>query len=154
MMTASDSISSPNSSMRRANSSYAGHTSTVSPRTRKVPRVKAMSLRWYWMSTRRKRKSVAVHRLALDEVDHHALVVAGRAEAVDARHARDDDDVLPADEGAGGGEAEAVDVLVDEGVFFDVDVALRDVGFGLIVVVVADEVMDGVLAGRSPLNSL
>ena len=30
------------------------------------------------------------------------------------------------------------------GVFFDVDVALRDVGFGLVVVVVADEIMDGV----------
>ena len=47
-------------------------------------------------------------------------------------------------------EAQAVDVLVDRGVFLDVDVALRDVRFGLVVVVVADEVADGVVAGRSP----
>src|SRR5262249_11079750 len=57
---------------------------------------------------------VAVEDLALDDADHHGLVVAGRAQAVDARDAGDDDDVLAADEGAGGGEAKAVDVLVDE----------------------------------------
>ena len=83
--------------------------------------------------------------LALDEVDHHALVVARRTQAVDARHAGDDDDILAADQRAGGGQAQAVDVLVDEGVFFDVDVALRDVRFGLIVVVIADEIVDGVV---------
>ena len=49
------------------------------------------------------------------------------------------------DQGAGGGQTQAVDVLVDGGVFFDVDVALRNVRFGLIVVVVADEVVDGVV---------
>ena len=32
-----------------------------------------------------------------------------------------------------------------EGVFFDVDVALRDVRFGLVVVVIADEIVDGVV---------
>ena len=77
-------------------------------------------------------------------MDHHALVVAGRAEAVDARDAGDDDDVLAADQGAGRGQAQAVEVLVDERVLLDVDVALRDVGLGLVVVVVADEVVDGV----------
>ena len=88
---------------------------------------------------------VAVDGFSLGEVDHHPLVVGGRAEAVDARDGRDDDDVLAADERRRGREAEAVDVLVDARIFFDVDVALRDVGFGLVVVVVADEVTDGVL---------
>ncbi len=50
-----------------------------------------------------------------------------------------------ADQGAGGGQPQAVDLLVDRGVFLDVDVALRNVGFGLVVVVVADEIMDGVV---------
>ena len=54
-------------------------------------------------------------------------------------------DVLAADQGAGGGEAQAVDVLVDRGVLLDVDVPLRDVRLGLVVVVVADEVADGVV---------
>src|SRR5262249_41900879 len=80
----------------------------------------------------------------------HALVVAGRTEAVDAGDAGDDEDVLAADQGAGGGQSETVEVLVDLGVLFDVDVALRDVGFGLVVVVVADEVMDGVARKEGP----
>ena len=109
-----------------------------------MPRVKATSLRSYWMSTRRSSRSSRSTVSPLTQADHHALVIAGRTQAVDARHAGDDDDVLAADQGAGGGQAQAVDVLVDEGVFFDVDVALRDVGFGLVVVVVADEVVDGV----------
>src|SRR5262249_11060266 len=51
---------------------------------------------------------VAVDGLTLDDADHHGLVIAGRTEAVDARDAGDNDDVLAADESAGRGEAEAV----------------------------------------------
>ena len=87
---------------------------------------------------------VAVDGLTLGQENHHALVIGGRTEAVDARHAGDDDDVLAADEGGGGGETQPVDGLVDLRVFFDVNVALRDVGFGLVIVVIADEIMDGV----------
>ncbi len=47
----SRSISSPNISIRTASSSYCGMISMVSPRTRNVPRVKAMSLRVYCMPT-------------------------------------------------------------------------------------------------------
>ena len=43
------------------------------------------------------------------------------------------------------GQAEPLDLLVDRGVLLDVDVALGDVGFGLVVVVIADEVADGVV---------
>ncbi len=39
------------------------------------------------------------------------------------------------------------------GVFLDVDVALRDIGFGLVVVVIADEVADGVV-GEEALELL
>ena len=52
--TARESISSPNISIRMASSSYTGMISMVSPRTRKVPRVKAMSLRTYCMATKRR----------------------------------------------------------------------------------------------------
>ena len=45
----------------------------------------------------------------------------------------------------GGRQPQAVDLLVDRGVLLDVDVALRDVGLGLVVVVVADEIVDGVV---------
>ena len=55
------------------------------------------------------------------------------------------------EEGARGGEAELVELLVDGGFFFDVEVAGGDVGFGLVVVVVGDEVLDGV-AGEEVLE--
>ena len=45
---------------------------------------------------------------------------------------------------ARGGEAELVELVVDGGFFFDVEVAGGNVGFGLVVVVVGDEVLDGV----------
>lgn len=88
---------------------------------------------------------VAIDPLADAERNHHFKVVFRRAEAVDAGDAGDDDDIAAADERARGEEAEAVDLLVDGGVFFDVDVALGDVGLRLVVVVVADEVGDGVV---------
>ena len=50
----SASISSPNISIRTASSSYTGKISIVSPRTRKVPRVKDMSFRVYCTSTKRR----------------------------------------------------------------------------------------------------
>ena len=41
--------------------------------------------------------------------------------------------------------AHAVNLLVDGGVFFDIGVAARDIGFGLVIVVIADEILDRVL---------
>ena len=39
----------------------------------------------------------------------------------------------------------SVDLVVDDGVLFDEGIRDRDVGFGLVVVVVGDEVFDGVV---------
>ena len=88
---------------------------------------------------------VAIDRLPDVQADHHRPIVLGRAQAVDARDAGHDDHVAAADQRAGGGQPQPVDLLVDRGVFLDVDVALRDVGLGLVVVVIADEVVDGVV---------
>jgi hypothetical protein len=52
-----DSISSPKNSTRTACSSYIGMISTVSPRTRNVPRWKSTSLRAYCMCTNRRSSS-------------------------------------------------------------------------------------------------
>jgi hypothetical protein len=53
--------------------------------------------------------------------------------------------VAPGNEITGGGKAKAVDLFVDGGIFFDVDVSLRNVRFGLIVIVIGDEIGDGVI---------
>ncbi len=86
------------------------------------------------------------------EHDNAGLVVFRRAESEDARYAGDDDRVAAGDEAAGGAEAKPVEIVVARGVFFDVNVPLRDVGLGLIVVVVADEIFDGV-PGNNSRNS-
>ena len=88
---------------------------------------------------------VAVGLAAPPQADHHRAIILGRAQAVNAGDAGHDDHVAATDQGAGRRQPQAVDLLVDRGVFFDVDVALRDVRLGLIVIVVADEIMDRVL---------
>jgi len=49
--------------------------------------------------------------------------------------------------------AQAVDLVVDRAVLLDVEILRRDVGLGLVVVVVGDEVVDLVL-GKNSRNSL
>ena len=84
-------------------------------------------------------------RLAGLHGEGHGRVGLDRADAVDARHGGDDDHVVALQQRAGGGVAHAVDLLVDRQFLLDVGVGARHVGFGLVVVVVGDEVLDRVV---------
>ena len=75
----------------------------------------------------------------------HAAVGLGRAEPVDRRDAGHHQHVAPREQRVGGGVPQLVDLLVDRGVLLDVGVGGRDVGLGLVVVVVGDEVLHGVV---------
>ena len=75
----------------------------------------------------------------------HGRVGLDRADAVDARHGGDDDDVVALQQRARGGVAHAVDLLVHRRFLLDVGVGARHVGFGLVVVVVGDEVLHRVV---------
>ena len=44
---------------------------------------------------------------------------------------------------------QSIDFVVDQYLLLDVSIARRDVGFGLVVIVVADEVLDGVVREKS-----
>ena len=87
---------------------------------------------------------VAPALLAAPHGDHQLAVLGRVAQAVDGAHRGDDDHVLPLHQAGRGAEPEALDVLVDRRVLLDVDVGGRDVRLGLVVVVVADEVLDRV----------
>ncbi len=76
---------------------------------------------------------------------HHLVIVLRRADAVDGADAGDDEHVAAFEQALGGRQAHLLDVLVDRAVLLDEQVALRHVGLGLEVVVVADEVLDRVL---------
>ena len=73
------------------------------------------------------------------------MVGLGRAQAVDAGDRGHDDHVVAVEERAGGGVAHPVDGFVDGGVFFDIEVRLGHVGLGLVIIVVADEILHGVI---------
>ena len=88
----------------------------------------------------------AGHVFAHVQGDDHGGVFAGRANAVDAAHAGNDDDVAsPGEKRRGGTKTETLDFVVDRQVFFDVLVLRHHVGFGLIVVVIRNEEFDAVL---------
>jgi hypothetical protein len=93
---------------------------------------------------------VASHPHAALERQEHAVIRFGRAQTVNARDAGDNDDVATFEEGAGRGQPHAVDLVVDRRFLLDIGVARGDVGFGLVVVVVADAVLDGVLGEKTP----
>ena len=139
------SIWSPKNSTRKASSRPAGQSSTVSPRTRNWPRVNSMSLRVYCRSTSRCRKwSRPISRPAADR-DDHRLVILLAADAVDARDAGHHDHVPAREQAAHGREPQPLDLVVDARILLDEGVGARDVGLGLVVIEVADEVFDRVV---------
>jgi hypothetical protein len=92
---------------------------------------------------------VALDGVADGQPDHAVDVLLRRAEAVDAGDRGHDDDVAAGQQRHGGRVPQPLDLLVDRGVLLDVGVAVRDVRLGLVVVVVADEVLDRVAAGTA-----
>ena len=72
-------------------------------------------------------------------------VLVGRAQAVDAGDRGHHDDVAAQEEAGGGGVAEPVDLVVDGRVLLDEGVRGGEIGLGLVVVVIGDEVLDPVV---------
>ncbi len=143
------STSSPKNEMRYAVSWFAGWISTTSPFTRKRPRERIESLRTYWLSISLRSASVAVVLLPHLEDQHPLAPLLRRAEPVDAGDGGHDDHVAAREERRRRREPQPRDVVVLRRVLLDVEVGLRDVGLGLVVVVVRDEVLDRVLRGRT-----
>ena len=136
--------------MRIACSSYAGNTSIVSPRTRNLLRVNPKSLRSYCSSTSRRRISRWSRSSPGLSISSCLPYCSGRTEPVDRRHRRHDDHVAPGEQRARGRVAQPVDLVVDRAVLLDVRVGRGEVRLGLVVVVVADEVLDPVLREHLP----
>ncbi len=74
--------------------------------------------------------------LAALDGERHRRIGLDRADAVDARHRGDDDDVVAFEQRARRRVAHAVDLLVDRGFLLDIGVGARDIGFRLVIVVI------------------
>ena len=92
---------------------------------------------------------VARHFLAHPDRNHHRLVILLAADAVDARDAGHHDHVAPREQGTHRGQAQPFDLFVDAGILLDERVRARNVGFRLVIVEVADEVLDRVVGEKA-----
>src|SRR5215203_1971857 len=88
---------------------------------------------------------VEVIEAALFQKNHLRTVLLRTAETVDGGDARDDYDIAAGEQGTRCRVTQPIYVLVDLGVLLDKGVRARDVSLGLVVIVVADEVLDGVV---------
>ena len=86
-----------------------------------------------------------VIRASDHQVLRHRGVGFDRTDAIDAGDGGDDDHVVAFQKRTGGRVAHPVDLFVDLRFLLDVGVGAGHVGFGLVVVVVADEVFDSVV---------
>ena len=85
-----------------------------------------------------------VGALALLQLEGHRRVGLDRADAVQAGNRGDNDHIIALEQRPRRRVAHAVDGLVHR-FLLDVGVGARHVGFGLVVIVVADEIFDGVV---------
>ncbi len=92
---------------------------------------------------------VAAAFIADLERNHHSFKILRRAEAVDTGDGGHDNDIAAADEGAGGGDAQAVDIFINGRILFDESIGGGDVGFGLVVIVIADKIFDGIVGKKA-----
>ena len=95
-------------------------------------------------------EGLSADRFSLSQDEGVLAVLLRRAETIDAAHRRNDQHVPSRQERLGRPVAELVDLLVDRGVLLDVEVDLGDVGFRLVIVVIADEIFDGVPREERP----
>ena len=83
--------------------------------------------------------------LPFKKTQRQFLVIFGRAEVIDAGNGSDYDYVIARQKRLGRGMAQAVNFFVNLGVLFNVSIGVGDIGLGLVVVVVADEIVNGIV---------
>ena len=81
----------------------------------------------------------------------HRAIGLDRADTVNAGHRRDDHHIVPFQQRPGGRVAHPVDLFVDLAFLLDIGVRPRHIGLGLIVIVIAYEILNRVL-GEEPLE--
>ena len=82
---------------------------------------------------------------ALLQAEGHRRIGLDRADAVEAGDRGDDDHVVALEQRPRRRVAHPVDRLVHRAFLLDVGVGARDVGFGLVIIVVADEIFDRIV---------
>ena len=72
------------------------------------------------------------------------MVGLRRSQTIDTGDAGDNDDIVSFEKGAGGGVPHLIDFLIDQSILLDIGIGGGNIGFGLIVVVIADKKFNGI----------
>ena len=91
-----------------------------------------------------------IDHFAARQVQHHTQVLGGIAKSIDCRYGRHDDGVRPLQQRLCCRQTHLLNVLVYRGVFFNVGIRGRHVGFGLVVVVIGNEVFNRIFRKKIP----
>ena len=83
---------------------------------------------------------VAVNLVPDRNALRHFQVRFHRANTINARYRCHDDTIIALQNGTGGGMAHPVDLFVDRTVFFNIGVRARHIGFGLVIIVIGNEI--------------
>ncbi len=86
-----------------------------------------------------------IDRLADRQVEGHGRIGFDRTDTIDTGDRGDNDHIIPFQNGAGGRVAHPVDLLIDRRVLLDEGIGARHIGFRLVVVVIGDEILDGII---------
>jgi len=87
---------------------------------------------------------------SLAQVEDHAVVIDRVADAVDRGHGAHDHYVAPLQQALGGRKPHLFDVFVDRRILLDEQIARRNVGFRLVVVVIGNEILHGIVREELP----
>ena len=90
-----------------------------------------------------------IHAFALFQVENHSRVCFDGTDTVNARNGGHNDDIITFQQRPGRRMAHPINRFVYARFFFDIGVAARDIGFGLIIVVIRYEIFDGIVGEKA-----
>ena len=80
----------------------------------------------------------------------HVLIFLRRAEAIDAGDGGDYHHIFAGQQGAGCRMTHLVDGIVDGRILFNIGIGLGDIGLRLVIIVIGDEIFDGIAGEKLP----
>ena len=92
---------------------------------------------------------VPLHLHTGAQADDHAAVIDRVAQGINAGNRRHNDNIAPLRQCRRGRMAQAVDLIIDGAVFFNIGIGGGDVGFRLVIVVIGDKIFHRIIGEKS-----
>ena len=123
---------------------YINHVAFDAKRTARKVDIVTMVLNIHQLA----QKFVLQTPLAALHRNRQIIIIRRRTKPIDAADARHDNHVAPCQQSVSSSMAQAVDFFVDCRIFLDIGIARRDVSFWLVIIKIADEIMNFVVGEK------